>query len=78
MKQKVLSIKSRLKSFFKKCKSTELEFSPACFISITKTVINHKFDLDQSFQQILCRIDGWINKESGWIIESNIFQPIDH
>ena len=78
MKQKVLSIKSRLKSFLKKCKGTELEFSPACFISITKTVINPKFDLDQSFQQILCRTDGWINKGSGWIIESNIFQPIDH
>ena len=35
----------------------------------TKTVINNKFKLDQSFQETLFRIDAWINKGSGWIIE---------
>ena len=29
-----------------------------------------KYDLDKSFQEILCRIDNWINEGSGWIIES--------
>ena len=51
-------------------KGTEIEFSPAYFNSTTKTVINHKFGLDKSFQEILYRTDGWINESSGWIIES--------
>ena len=32
-------------------------------------MINHKFSLKNAFQEILCRIDNWINEESGWIIE---------
>ena len=36
---------------------------------ITKTVINNKFSLKNSFQEILYRIDNWINEESGWIAE---------
>ena len=32
-------------------------------------MINDKFSLDQSFQEILYRIDNWINEGSGWIIE---------
>ena len=39
------------------------------FNSSTKTVINHKYKLDQSFQETLYRIDSWINRGSGWIIE---------
>ena len=35
-----------------------------------KTIINHRYKLDQSFQEILHRIDAWINKGSGSIIES--------
>ena len=37
---------------------------------MTKTVINSEFSLDKSFQEILYRIDNWINEGSGWIIES--------
>ena len=32
-------------------------------------MINHKFNLDKSFQEILYRIDNWINERSGWIVE---------
>ena len=47
-----------------------IEYSPVYFNSTTKTVINSdKFGLDQSFQEILYRIDNWINEGSGWIIE---------
>ena len=46
-----------------------IEYSPVYFNSTTKTVINDKFSLDQSFQEILYRIDNWINEGSGWIIE---------
>ena len=48
----------------------EIEFAPVYFNSSTKTIINHRYKLDQSFQEILYRIDAWINKGSGWIIES--------
>ena len=47
----------------------EIEFAPVYFNSETKLVINHKFKLEESFQEILYRIDCWITKGSGWIIE---------
>ena len=40
------------------------------FNSETKTVTNSKYMLDKSFQEILYRVDNWINEESGWIIEA--------
>ena len=55
----------------KKCKpSGEIEFAPIYFNSVTKLIINHRYKLDKSFQEILYRIDAWINEGSGWIIES--------
>ena len=33
-------------------------------------MINHKFDLQKGFQEILYRTDNWINEGSGWIVES--------
>ena len=33
-------------------------------------MINLKYDFDKSFQEILYRIDNWINKGSGQVIES--------
>ena len=48
-----------------------IEYSPVYFNSATKTVINSdKYDLDKCFQEILYRIDSWINEGSGMIIES--------
>ena len=47
----------------------EIEFTPVYFNSSTKTIINHRYKLDQSFQEILYRTDAWINSGSGWIIE---------
>ena len=32
-------------------------------------MINHKFSLENPFQEILYRSDNWINEESGWIVE---------
>ena len=48
----------------------EIEFRPVYFNSTTKTVINHKFSLENAFQEILYRIDNWINEGSGWIVET--------
>ena len=53
----------------RKCKSTEIEFTTVCVNSTTKTVINHKFSLENTFQEIVYRIDNWINEGSGWIVE---------
>ena len=48
----------------------DTEYSPVYFNSATKTVINFEYCPNKSFQEILYRIDNWINKASGWIIES--------
>ena len=55
----------------------EIEFRPVCFNSTTKTVRNHKFNLEYAFQEILYRIDNWINEGSGWIVELIEFQYIN-
>ena len=47
----------------------EIECAPIYFNSTTKTVMNHKFSLENAFQKILCGIDNWINEGSGWIVE---------
>ena len=41
--------------------SGETEYSPVCFNSLTKTVINNKFKLDQSFQEIIYKLENWIS-----------------
>ena len=59
-----------LKVLLKKYRSNgEIEFSPVYFNSTTKTVINHKFSIGNTFQEILYGIDNWIHKGSGWIVE---------
>ena len=47
----------------------EIEFRPVYFISTTKAAISHKFSLENAFQEVLYRIDNWINEGSGWIFE---------
>ena len=59
-----------VKVLLKKYKpNEEIEFTPVYFNSSTKTVINRRYKLDKSFQETLYRIDAWINRGSGWIIE---------
>ena len=48
----------------------EIEFATDYFNLETKTVINHRFKSENPFQEILYMIDVWINKGSGWIVES--------
>ena len=43
----------------------EIEFAPVYFNSVTKLIINDRFKLEKSFQEILYRIDYWINQGSG-------------
>ena len=43
----------------------EIEFAPVYFNSTTKTVINHRFRLENSFQDIYYLIDNRSNEGSG-------------
>ena len=55
-----------LKVRAKKYKSDEeIEFRPVYFNSTKKTVINHRFELENAFQEILYGIDNWINERFG-------------
>ena len=55
----------------------EIEFAPVYFNSVAKTVINQTFRLENSFHKILYMIDAWINKGSGWNVESTESQYIN-
>ena len=67
-----------VKVLLKKYKlNEEIEFAPVYFNSVTKTVINHRFRLENYFQEILYMIDIWINKGSGWNAESTKSQYIN-
>ena len=48
----------------------ETEFALVYLNSLTKTVINHRFWLESSFQEFSYKIDVWINKGSRWNVES--------
>ena len=48
----------------------EIDIAPVYFNSTAKTVLNHKFCLENAFQEMLYRIDNWINEGSGWFVES--------
>ena len=58
------------KTYVKKYKPNgEMEFRPVYFNSTTKTVINHKFSLENAFQETLYRVDNWINEGCSWVVE---------
>ena len=60
-----------VKVLLKKYKpNEEIDITPVYFNSSTKTIINNRFKLEHAFQEILYRIDAWITKGSGGIIES--------
>ena len=55
-----------LKVMLKKYKPNgEIKFRPVYFNSTKKTVINHKFSIENAFQEYLYGIDNWINEGSG-------------
>ena len=43
----------------------DIEFAAVYVNSTTNTVINSKYGLDKSFQEILYRINNWINEGPG-------------
>ena len=55
----------------------EIGIAPVYFNWLTKLLINHKFKLENSFQEILYMIDLWINNGSCWNVESTESQYIN-
>ena len=59
-----------------------IEFDPVYCNSTTKTIINFEYDLVKSFQEILYRIDNWINEGSCWesingeYVNISIYSPL--
>ena len=56
---------------FKKDKiNGNTEYASVYFNSTIKTVINHDFEYstDKCFEEILYRIDNWVNEGSGWVV----------
>ena len=48
----------------------EIGYAPVYFNSTAKAVINHRFKLKNSSQEILYLTDVWINEGSGWNVQS--------
>ena len=72
-----------LKVKFKKYIGSKIEVSPVFFNTTIKTMINHEFKLDRSFQEILYRFDNWLMKVLVGLLNQSslntlIFQFLDH
>ena len=55
----------------------ELKYSTVYFNSLTKTAINQRYQLNESFEGILNLLDIQINESSGWTIEQIVGLYID-
>ena len=76
--KKKFEVSNNTKSYAKKCKPNgEIELIPVYFNSTAKTVINHKFCLENVFQEIFYRIANWINEGSDWVVELTESQYIN-
>ena len=60
-----------LKVTLKNTKALKLNLLQFILIQQESTVINHKFSLENAFEEILFRIDNWFNEGFGWIVEFN-------
>ena len=63
-------MKKRTKIILKKrINDNETMFSTLYFNSVTKTIINQRYHLHDSFEEILNLLDIWINESTGWSID---------
>ena len=56
-------------TFKKRINDNEFSFETLYFNSLIKTVINRRYHLNDSFEEILNLLDIWINEGSGWVID---------
>ena len=62
----IISIKITLK---KRINDNEFDPKTLYFNSLIKTVINRRYRLNDSFEEMLNLLDIWINEGSGWVID---------
>ena len=62
----IISVKITLK---KRINDNEFEPKTLYFNSLVNTVINQRYRLNDSFEEILNQLDIWINEGSGWVID---------
>ena len=66
----LLREKRGFKIILKKCiNDNEHKYSTVYFNSLVKTVINRRYHLNDSFEEILNLLDIWINESSAWTID---------
>ena len=62
----IISVKITLKKWIN---DNEIDPRTLYFNSLVKTVINRRYHLNDSFEEILNLLDIWVNDGSGWIIK---------
>ena len=50
----------------------EIESAPVYISSVAKTVMNHRFKLESSFQEVLYMIDAWVNEGPSWVVVNRV------
>ena len=56
-------------SLKKRINDNESRYRTLYFNSETKTIINQRYHITESFEKILNSLDIWINEVSGWVID---------
>ena len=62
----IVSVKINLK---KRINDNEIDLRTVYLNSSAKAVINRGYYLNESFEEILNKLDIWINEGSGWVID---------
>ena len=67
-----------LQVLLSKVKSRDfIEYSTIYLKSLTKTVIEKKYYLDQCFNEIIFRLENWISNGSGWNVDNTLNQYLN-
>ena len=53
------------------------EYSSVYLNSVTKTLIDNRYFLDECFNEIIFRLENWISHGSGWTVEKIISQYLN-
>ena len=53
----------------KRINDNETRYSTVSFNSLIKIVINQRYHLNESFEEILNLLDIWINESTGWSLD---------
>ena len=62
----IISVRITLK---KRINDNEFNLKTLYFNSLIKTIINRRYHLNDSFEEILNLLHIWINEGSGWVID---------